>query len=71
MVSVARADGSSGLLGPRDRAAGVNGGLCFESPAGQGTLVRRYAPDPGTAFRSDGRSTTLISAPVGSGKPAR
>jgi signal transduction histidine kinase len=45
-VGGARTDGSSGLLGLRDRAAAVNGELRVESPPGQGTLVAATLPIP-------------------------
>jgi signal transduction histidine kinase len=43
-IGGARMNGSSGLLGLRDRAAAVNGTLWFESPPGQGTRVAAALP---------------------------
>jgi signal transduction histidine kinase len=45
-VGGARCDGSSGLLGLRDRAAALNGELRIESPPGKGTLVAATLPIP-------------------------
>jgi signal transduction histidine kinase len=43
-VGGARFDGSSGLLGLRDRANALNGELRVESPAGEGTLIAAAFP---------------------------
>jgi signal transduction histidine kinase len=43
-IGGARLNGSSGLLGLRDRVAAVNGTLWFESPPGQGTRVAAVLP---------------------------
>jgi signal transduction histidine kinase len=43
-VGGARSHESSGLLGLRDRAAALNGGLRIESPPGEGTLVAATLP---------------------------
>ena len=43
-IGGARMNGSSGLLGLRDRAAAVNGTLWFESPPGEGTRVTAALP---------------------------
>jgi signal transduction histidine kinase len=45
-VGGARSDGSSGLLGLRDRAAALNGELRVESPPGEGTVVAATLPIP-------------------------
>ena len=45
-VGGARYDGSSGLLGLRDRAAAMNGALQIVSPPGGGTLVSAALPIP-------------------------
>jgi signal transduction histidine kinase len=45
-VGGARYDGSSGLLGLRDRAAAVNGEIRIESPPGVGTVVAATLPIP-------------------------
>jgi signal transduction histidine kinase len=45
-VGGARSDGSSGLLGLRDRAAAMNGQLRIESPPGEGTVVAVRLPIP-------------------------
>jgi signal transduction histidine kinase len=45
-VGGARSDGSSGLLGLRDRAAAMNGELRVESPPGLGTVVAARLPIP-------------------------
>jgi signal transduction histidine kinase len=45
-VGGARADGSSGLLGLRDRAAALDGTLHIESPQGAGTVVAATLPIP-------------------------
>jgi signal transduction histidine kinase len=45
-VGGARSDGSSGLLGLRDRAAALNGELHVESPPGVGTVVGATFPIP-------------------------
>jgi signal transduction histidine kinase len=50
-VGGARTDGSSGLLGLRDRAAALNGRLRVESPPGEGTVVAATIPIPGAALR--------------------
>lgn len=41
-----RYDGSSGLLGLRDRAAALDGELRVESPPGEGTVVAATLPIP-------------------------
>jgi signal transduction histidine kinase len=46
-VGGARYDGSSGLIGLRDRAAALNGELRVESPVGQGTLIAATFPISG------------------------
>jgi signal transduction histidine kinase len=43
-IGGARMNGSTGLLGLRDRAAAVNGTLWFESPPGRGTRVAAVLP---------------------------
>jgi signal transduction histidine kinase len=43
-VGGARFNGSSGLLGLRDRAAAMNGELYVESPPGEGTVVAAMLP---------------------------
>jgi signal transduction histidine kinase len=43
-VGGARSDGSSGLLGLRDRAAALDGELRVESPQGRGTVVAATLP---------------------------
>ncbi|MFL5840987.1 MAG: GAF domain-containing protein [Thermoleophilaceae bacterium] len=43
-VGGARINGSSGLLGLRDRAAALNGELQVESPPGEGTVVAAVLP---------------------------
>jgi signal transduction histidine kinase len=43
-IGGARMNGSSWLLGLRDRAAAINGTLLFESPPGQGTRVAAALP---------------------------
>jgi signal transduction histidine kinase len=48
-VGGARYDGSSGLLGLRDRAAAVNGRLHVVSPVGGGTVVTAALPIPAVA----------------------
>jgi hypothetical protein len=48
----ARADGSTGLLGLRDRAAAVDGELRIESPPGAGTLIAAAIPRPAVASAS-------------------
>jgi signal transduction histidine kinase len=45
-VGGARSDGSSGLLGLRDRVAAVNGELRVDSPRGEGTMVVATLPVP-------------------------
>jgi signal transduction histidine kinase len=40
-------EGSSGLLGLRDRAAAMNGELHVESPPGRGTVITATLPIPG------------------------
>ena len=45
-VGGARYDGSSGLVGLRDRAAAVDGELRIESPPGEGTVVVGTLPVP-------------------------
>jgi signal transduction histidine kinase len=45
-VGGARSNGSSGLLGLRDRAAAMNGELRVESPPGEGTVVAATLPIP-------------------------
>ncbi|MEA2295277.1 MAG: hypothetical protein QOE86_2916 [Solirubrobacteraceae bacterium] len=50
-IGGARTDGSSGLLGLRDRAAALNGRLRVESPPGEGTVVAATIPIPGAALR--------------------
>jgi len=45
-VAGARCDGSSGLLGLRDRAAALDGELRVESPPGEGTVVAATLPIP-------------------------
>ncbi len=45
-VGGARSDGSSGLLGLRDRAAALNGELRVDSPPGEGTVVAARLPIP-------------------------
>jgi signal transduction histidine kinase len=47
-VGGARTDGSSGLVGLRDRAAALNGELRVESPPGEGTVVAATLPIPPT-----------------------
>jgi signal transduction histidine kinase len=47
-VGGARSDGSSGLLGLRDRAAALNGELLVQSPPGEGTVVAATLPIPVT-----------------------
>jgi signal transduction histidine kinase len=47
-VGGAQADGSSGLLGLRDRAAALNGELRVESPPGHGTVVAAVLPINGS-----------------------
>jgi signal transduction histidine kinase len=51
-VGGARYDGSSGLLGLRDRAAAVNGRLHIVSPPGGGTVVTATLPIPAAAAES-------------------
>jgi signal transduction histidine kinase len=46
-VGGATCNGSSGLLGLRDRAAALNGALRIESPPGQGTAVAATLPITG------------------------
>ena len=43
-VGGARSNGGSGLLGLRDRAAAVNGGLSVHSPPGEGTIITAWLP---------------------------
>jgi signal transduction histidine kinase len=43
-IGGARMNGSTGLLGLRDRAAAVNGTLWFASPPGEGTRVAAALP---------------------------
>jgi signal transduction histidine kinase len=50
-VGGARSEGSSGLLGLRDRAAALNGELSVDSPPGEGTVVVATLPIP--AMRRD------------------
>jgi signal transduction histidine kinase len=45
-IGGARLDGSSGLVGLRDRAAALNGELRVESPPGEGTVVAATLPIP-------------------------
>jgi signal transduction histidine kinase len=45
-VGGARIEGSSGLLGLRDRAGALNGELHVESPPGEGTVVAATLPIP-------------------------
>jgi signal transduction histidine kinase len=45
-IGGARTNGSSGLLGLRDRAAALNGELRLESPPGEGTVVTATLPIP-------------------------
>jgi signal transduction histidine kinase len=45
-IGGAQCDGSSGLLGLRDRAAALNGELHVTSPPGQGTVVAAVLPIP-------------------------
>ena len=45
-VGGASTDGSSGLIGLRDRAAAVNGRLCIESASGKGTVIAATLPIP-------------------------
>jgi signal transduction histidine kinase len=45
-VGGATTNGSSGLVGLRDRAAALNGELRIESPPGQGTIVTALVPIP-------------------------
>jgi signal transduction histidine kinase len=45
-IGGARSDGSSGLLGLRDRAAALNGDLRVVSPPGEGTVVTAALPVP-------------------------
>jgi signal transduction histidine kinase len=45
-VGGARTEGSSGLLGLRDRAAALNGELHVHSPPGEGTVVAAVLPIP-------------------------
>jgi signal transduction histidine kinase len=45
-VGGARTNGSSGLLGLRDRAAALNGELRVKSPPGEGTVVTARLPIP-------------------------
>jgi signal transduction histidine kinase len=47
-VGGARSDGSSGLLGLRDRAAALNGELRIDSPPGEGTVVAATLPIAGS-----------------------
>ena len=51
-VGGARFDGSSGLLGLRDRAATVNGRLHIMSPPGGGTVVTATLPIPAAPCES-------------------
>jgi signal transduction histidine kinase len=51
-VGGALIDGSSGLLGLRDRAAAVNGELRVESPPGKGTVVAALLPIPASEAAS-------------------
>ena len=51
-VGGARYDGSSGLLGLRDRVAAVNGTLHIASPSGAGTVVTATLPIPGVPGES-------------------
>jgi signal transduction histidine kinase len=48
-VGGAHTNGSSGILGLRDRAAAVNGHLHVESPPGEGTVVAATLPIPDPA----------------------
>jgi signal transduction histidine kinase len=48
-VGGARSDGSSGLLGLRDRAAALKGVLRIDSPPGKGTVVAATIPIPRAA----------------------
>jgi signal transduction histidine kinase len=45
-VGGARSDGSSGLVGLRDRAAALDGELHVESPPGEGTVITALLPVP-------------------------
>jgi signal transduction histidine kinase len=45
-VGGARSEGSSGLLGLRDRAAALDGELRVDSPPGAGTVVAATLPIP-------------------------
>jgi signal transduction histidine kinase len=47
-VGGARSDGSSGVLGLRDRAAALNGELRIDSPPGEGTVVAATLPIHGS-----------------------
>jgi signal transduction histidine kinase len=48
-VGGAHTNGSSGILGLRDRAAAVNGHLHVESPPGEGTVVAATLPIPASS----------------------
>jgi signal transduction histidine kinase len=48
-VGGARSDGSSGLLGLRDRAAALDGELRVTSPPGEGTVVTATLPIPASS----------------------
>jgi signal transduction histidine kinase len=52
-VGGARSDGSSGLLGLRDRAAAVDGELRVDSPPGEGTVVTATLPLPAAQAARD------------------
>jgi signal transduction histidine kinase len=55
-VGGARMDGSSGLVGLRDRAAALDGELRVESPPGKGTVVAAMLPIPGSPAMAEGRA---------------
>jgi len=46
MTYGARTEGSSGLIGLRDRAAAMDGDLHIDSPPGEGTVVAATLPIP-------------------------
>ena len=52
------ANGSSGLVGLRDRAAALNGELRIESPPGRGTVVAATLPIP--ASREDSEASSRL-----------
>jgi signal transduction histidine kinase len=55
-IGGARSNGSSGLLGLRDRAAAMNGRVLIKSPPGEGTVVAATLPIPSPWRGSSGRS---------------